>query len=90
MHATAQQRDSDAQRGNASQRGYTAEWRKARIAWLAEHPLCAVCETQGFVRFANVVDHITPHRGDEVLFWDQTNWQSLCKLCHDRKTGQGR
>ena len=32
---------------------------------------------------ASVVDHIIPHRGDESLFWDQTNWQSLCKQCHD-------
>lgn len=35
---------------------------------------------------ATVVDHIIPHRGDQKLFWDQRNWQSLCKQCHDRKT----
>lgn len=35
---------------------------------------------------ANVVDHIKPHRGDKVLFWDSANWQPLCKECHDRKT----
>ena len=32
---------------------------------------------------ATVVDHIIPHRGDKTLFWDETNWQSLCKTCHD-------
>jgi len=32
---------------------------------------------------ATVVDHITPHRGDMTLFWDKSNWQSLCKRCHD-------
>lgn len=32
---------------------------------------------------ATVVDHIVPHRGNAVLFWDETNWQSLCKGCHD-------
>jgi 5-methylcytosine-specific restriction protein A len=36
-----------------------------------------------------VVDHIIPHRGDQYLFWDQENWQALCKDCHDRKTGRG-
>ena len=36
---------------------------------------------------ATVVDHIQPHRGDPKLFWDQSNWQSLCKRCHDKKTG---
>ena len=35
---------------------------------------------------ATVVDHIRPHKGNRELFWDRTNWQSLCKQCHDRKT----
>lgn len=35
---------------------------------------------------ATVVDHIKPHRGDKILFWDESNWQALCKQCHDRKT----
>jgi 5-methylcytosine-specific restriction protein A len=30
-----------------------------------------------------VCDHIIPHRGDERLFWDETNLQTLCKACHD-------
>ena len=36
---------------------------------------------------AVVVDHIEPHRGDKIKFWDRGNWQPLCKDCHDRKTG---
>jgi 5-methylcytosine-specific restriction endonuclease McrA len=32
---------------------------------------------------AVIVDHIVPHRGDQGLFWDTSNWQSLCKKCHD-------
>ena len=35
---------------------------------------------------ASVVDHIRPHRGDMVLFWDQTNHQSQCESCHFAKT----
>ena len=27
--------------------------------------------------------------GDHVLFWDEQNWQPLCKSCHDKKTGGG-
>ena len=38
---------------------------------------------------ATVVDHIVPHRGDHALFWDEQNWQPLCKSCHDKKTGGG-
>jgi len=35
---------------------------------------------------ATVVDHVIPHRGDEALFWDRSNWRPLCKRCHDQKT----
>lgn len=28
-----------------------------------------------------LVDHIIPHRGDQKLFWDTTNWQSACERC---------
>ena len=39
--------------------------------------------------FLLLLDHIIPHRGDQKLFWDEGNWQALCKACHDRKTGRG-
>jgi 5-methylcytosine-specific restriction enzyme A len=32
---------------------------------------------------ATVVDHVVPHKGDLELFWDQSNWQGVCKACHD-------
>lgn len=54
-----------------------------RARWLAEHPLCVMCEAEGRVTAATVVDHATPHRGDADLFWDRANWQSLCKRHHD-------
>jgi len=47
------------------------------------HPLCVYCEREGRVSAGCIVDHIIPHRGDMVLFWDRSNWQSLCKPCHD-------
>lgn len=50
------------------------------------HPLCVQCAKQGKYVRATVVDHIIPHRGDQKLFWDQNNWQALCKSCHDKKT----
>lgn len=43
-----------------------------------------MCERDGRVTAANVVDHIIPHRGDQALFWDTDNWQPLCKPHHDR------
>ena len=76
-------------RGGADARGYDARWRRARKAFLQRHPLCAECMKEGKLTPATVVDHIVPHRGDPRLFWDEKNWQPLCKDCHDRKTGQG-
>jgi 5-methylcytosine-specific restriction protein A len=38
------------------------------------------------IRQATVVDHKIPHKGDMKLFWDRSNWQSLCKCHHDIKT----
>jgi 5-methylcytosine-specific restriction endonuclease McrA len=34
-------------------------------------------------RIGLVVDHIVPHRGDQRLFWDRSNWQPLCHDDHD-------
>ena len=79
----------DRMRGGASARGYDARWREARAIFLKQHPLCAFCQAEGKIVPATVVDHIIPHRGDQRLFWDQTNWESLCKECHDKKTGSG-
>lgn len=56
--------------------------------FLAEHPLCVKCMERGVYTKATVVDHIIPHRGDRLLFWDKSNWQPLCKACHDKKTGE--
>lgn len=62
---------------------YDARWREVRKLWLDAHPLCVMCEEKGKVTAAEVVDHIIPHKGDQKLFWDSNNFQSLCKSCHD-------
>ena len=59
----------------------TRRWRNERAAFLKRHPRCA-CGEQ-----AKVVDHVRPHRGNEALFWDQTNWQPLCWFHSNSKTG---
>ena len=76
-------RELDRQRPSAARRGYGPRWRRARAAFLAQHPLCAACRAQGRVVPATVVDHVVPHRGDQRLFWDESNWAPACKPCHD-------
>lgn len=67
-------------------RGYGREWQKARKFFLKRHLWCVRCKEKGRLVPATVVDHIKPHRGDPDLFWDEKNWQPLCKRCHDHKT----
>jgi 5-methylcytosine-specific restriction enzyme A len=81
-------RELDRLRPSAARRGYGSRWRRARTAFLAQHPLCAVCRAQGWVVQATVVDHVVTHRGDQRLFWDEANWAPSCKPCHDRKTAR--
>lgn len=85
-HKRLEAKAHDQRRGTAHERGYSAAWQRARVGFLKSHPLCKRCEADGRVVVATVVDHIIPHRGDKVLFWDHDNWQPLCKPCHDRKT----
>jgi 5-methylcytosine-specific restriction enzyme A len=76
----------DKRRGSSSKRGYDGKWRKARTTYLAKNPFCVDCFKEGNARPATVVDHIVPHKGDQKLFWDKTNWQGMCESHHNRKT----
>jgi 5-methylcytosine-specific restriction protein A len=62
---------------------YDHRWRKARAAFLAEHPLCRYCEEAGKLAPATVVDHVIPHKGNEELFWNVDNWAPLCATHHN-------
>lgn len=81
-HAKAQRVHEDSQRDPEVRRLYQSRrWLNASRLFRAQHPLCVHGDG-----LTEVTDHITPHRGDVALFWDPSNWQPLCKRCHDRKT----
>lgn len=65
-----------------AERGYGAKWQRARDNYLRLHPLCVMCDAENRVTAASIVDHRIPHRGDMALFWDESNWQSLCTTHH--------
>ncbi len=78
-------------RRSAASRGYDRRWRKAAKDFLTRNPLCVSCLRDERAVRATVVDHIVRHDGQQdPLFWDVTNWQPLCKQCHDRKTASGK
>jgi 5-methylcytosine-specific restriction enzyme A len=59
------------------------EWKRIRTAFLARHPLCQRCLTEGRLTAASVVHHIQAHKGDLDLFFDGDNLAASCKACHD-------
>ncbi|KRW62922.1 HNH endonuclease [Pseudomonas sp. TTU2014-080ASC] len=67
----------------STQRGYGYRWQQARERYLLDNPLCVYCARKGMTTAASVVDHIVAHQGNPDLFWNQANWQALCKPCHD-------
>jgi len=72
-----------AEPGKPSAGWYGSRWRRAARLFLNRNPLCLGCHARGLVRAASLVDHVVPHRGDRVRFWDVANWQALCRDCHD-------
>ena len=71
---------NDANRPSARERGYGTKWQQARAGYLISHPTCTMCGKP-----ATIVDHVTPHKGDDKLFWRRSNWQPLCVPCHSGK-----
>ena len=84
LHAlNAHQARGPMTRLSARQRGYDSRWDKARKTFLASHPWCAFCLEHDVHTKASVVDHKTPHKGNQALFWATSKWQSLCQSCHN-------
>ena len=74
---------AEAKRPTAHQRGYTSKWARESAAFLAlpGNEFCAC----GCGRKADMVDHITAHKGDKRLFWSRSNWQPYASFCNRRK-----
>ncbi|QJC52796.1 HNH endonuclease [Paenibacillus albicereus] len=85
-HASKTHKRYDDLRESAAKRGYDARWRERRVRFLQQHPICLECYMEERLTPATVVDHIIPHKGKKKLFWDENNWQPLCKRHHDIKT----
>lgn len=63
----------------------TSRWQRLRWSVLERDLFtCARCARVEGNTSQLVADHKVPHRGDEALFWAETNLQCLCKACHDR------
>lgn len=81
-HARVQRQTREARRLPLAQRGWyhTALWKRLRLRFLSEHPVCACGQP------ANTVDHKVPHDMDYDKFFDWQNLRAMCAKCHSVKT----
>lgn len=70
-------------RGSARDRGYTPRWDKAAATFKSRHPWCLGCQAVGKQTATEVVDHVEPHKGNQIKFWDTAKWQPACRHHHD-------
>lgn len=82
-HRLERVRAREARRPSPTARGYGAGWREARNAQLEREPNCAVCGNP-----ATQADHRLPAADGGTS--DPDNLQSLCTVCHARKTAAQR
>ena len=62
----------------------TARWQRLRLSILKRDGFtCAMCGRPG-TSPELVADHVKPHKGDPLKFWDASNLQTLCASpCHN-------
>lgn len=85
-HAQARQRAYDAGRRSDPFRAFywSAEWRRVRAAYLADHPRC---QEPGCVEFSTEVDHQLPLKEGGAPF-DTANLNHYCKRHSSAKSAR--
>ena len=69
-------------RPSSAARGYDYRWRKVRLRYLREQPLCERCLKRGMVAEAVDVHHKVRIADDRSRRLDRTNLEALCPPCH--------
>ena len=64
-------------------------WKQARGAHLQSEPLCRTCRETGKLVSGSIVDHVVAI-ADGGAELDDSNLQTLCTSCHNKKTGRER
>lgn len=91
----AHEKSNDRLRGSSTERGYDSRWRKMSEMWRRgwnpdgkHHPEQLFCANpfgdHSELKKAECVDHIIPHKGDMVAFWNYSLWRSLCLPCNTK------
>jgi hypothetical protein len=83
QHERERRAQLDEQRPSSTERGYDATWRKLRLVFIRQHP---VCSTPRCGDMTTDVDHVqsVEERPDLRLEW--SNLRAYCHACHSRRT----
>lgn len=81
FHQQQAEQHYDRQRGTPAERGYDAQWRKVRAAFIKANPTCWMCGEP-----ATDVDHILPIRDGGTH--DPSNLRSFCHRHHSQHTAR--
>src|ERR1019366_9090359 len=77
--------DRSRERGSSAARGYDCRWRKFRLWFLVDHPLCQDCG-EDHPSAATEVHHVKKVREYPELQFFEDNCMALCHDCHSRRT----
>jgi len=72
---------------SASKRGYDRTWRRFRLGYLNQNPLCLTCREGGRIVPAYEIHHVVPLHDGGPRFEDW-NLMGLCSSCHARITAE--
>ena len=68
---------------------HTARWTRLSRRFREANPLCARCQANGLFVPSQVTDHVIPVE-IHGNFWDQSNWQPLCRRCNIAKGNEDK
>ena len=60
----------------------SSEWRKLRLKYLMEHPMCEECNKKVAEDIHHIKSFVVNGEIDWGLLLDEKNLQALCKDCH--------
>lgn len=66
----------------------SSRWLKMRAKHLAANPICVMCAQSNLKTLATVCDHKVSPKGNEAMFFDESNVQSLCVDHHNSSKQQ--
>ena len=75
-------RRDDPRLANAAKQRSSARWKKFRLWFMAQFPLCEPCKARSFTVAAQEVHHKIPLRYRPELLCDMLNCMSVCVPCH--------